>query len=68
MPGRIWTAIGVLALAVMWVALVAVLVVQQRRTAGYDALERNWPGTADGLGSLVALARVHRPRADPPQR
>lgn len=139
MPGWIWTVVGVLvALVVMWIALVVVLVVQQRRAgrdvdwrailrlvpdvvrlirrlatdpavpratrwwlygllvylilpidlipdflpgigyaddailtivavrfavkhAGYDALVRNWPGTADGLDSLLALARLDRP-------
>lgn len=26
--------------------------------AGMDALERNWPGTADGLAALVAITRT----------
>ena len=29
--------------------------------AGYDALERNWPGTPDGLAGLLGFARVARP-------
>lgn len=138
MPGWSWTIVGVLVgLAVIWVALVVVLLVQQRRAgrdvdwravlrlvpdvirlirrlatdrsvprgtrywlygllaylilpidvipdllpgigyaddaiitivalrfaakhAGYEALERNWPGTPDGLTSLLTLARIHR--------
>jgi uncharacterized membrane protein YkvA (DUF1232 family) len=28
------------------------------RTAGRPALERHWPGTPEGLDSLLALARV----------
>lgn len=36
------------------------------RHAGYEALERNWPGTPAGLASLVALARVARPPAQEP--
>jgi uncharacterized membrane protein YkvA (DUF1232 family) len=28
------------------------------RHAGYGAVERNWPGTRDGLASVLALARI----------
>lgn len=138
MPEWMWTVVGVLiGLAVIWIALVVVLLIQQRRVgrdvdwrailrlvpdvirfvrrlatdpavprgtrwwlygllaylilhidlipdflpgigyaddaiitvlalrfaakhAGYDALERNWPGTPDGLTGLVALAPIPR--------
>ncbi|WP_285116178.1 DUF1232 domain-containing protein [Leifsonia sp. fls2-241-R2A-40a] len=29
--------------------------------AGFGALERNWPGTADGLASVLSLARIRPP-------
>ena len=32
------------------------------RSAGYAALQRNWPGTPEGLDSVLALARITPPR------
>jgi uncharacterized membrane protein YkvA (DUF1232 family) len=31
------------------------------RHAGYPALKRNWPGTPEGLASVLALARIRTP-------
>lgn len=31
------------------------------RRAGYPALKRNWPGTPEGLASVLALARIRTP-------
>jgi uncharacterized membrane protein YkvA (DUF1232 family) len=34
------------------------------RRAGYAAVQRNWPGTPEGLASVLALARIRPPGAE----
>ncbi|MGN7800414.1 YkvA family protein [Leifsonia sp. 22587] len=42
-------------------AIITVLALRfAAKHAGFEALERNWPGTPDGLSSLVTLARIPR--------
>ena len=68
---RLWLLLGYLALPIDLVpdvipvigyaddaVVVALALRSVVRRAGPEALERNWPGTADGLAAVLRLARV----------
>jgi uncharacterized membrane protein YkvA (DUF1232 family) len=45
--------------------IVALVLRSVVRRAGSEALERNWPGTSDGLAAVFRLARLPDAAADP---